>query len=395
MPVAGRSPRQHRQQQSVAVPVRRLSLDPSAGGAAASAQHQEDTALLMRLLEELELEEAQTHAQAQHDAMFERHGEGDVETDALLTADTLLSAAHADVPLEVCTARLAGRGLVGVRTADLQPFDNLVHVEAGENRLSVEAFEPLRRLRVLELPLNGICEVVLSQRAFGCLRVLDLAHNALSPDAVLALGALPALESLDLSYNDLAFLPSLTAQDAEVEVDVETEIAREPVTETDPDPDADTGRRDREREEAGVTKGERDSGGQGSGQDTAHSAAPAQTRSRPTPAASQQPAFLRLRHLILDHNRLEGVSACGALAGLPCLVFLSLNSNRVAYIPHLLQASGTEAVAPFSQLETLSITHNRLRHAEDVLELASWPSLGTVHLEGRFVEVERVGETER
>jgi hypothetical protein len=292
-------------------PVRRLSLDPSASGAAARVQHERNLQLLDQLLRELELEDEQIRAQAA--AAVEAAAAADQPT---LTADLLLSAGRADVPEEVCTARLSGRGLSQIDGSGLSAFVNLVHVEAAENFLPLAGLGVLPRLRVLELPLNNVRSVELAPGSFPHLRVLNLAHNMVSSAALQALGALPKLESLDLSCNELETLPSLTAVSSD-----------------------------------GLTV-----------------------------------AFARLRHLILDDNRLDGMSACVSLAGLPRLSFLSLNNNRIAFIPYL-EGSDTgsgEASVPFPALDTLSITHNRLSLAEDILELEQWPALAVVHLEGVF-----------
>jgi len=93
--------------------------------------------------------------------------------------------------------------------------------------------------------------------------------------------------------------------------------------------------------------------------------------------------FARLENLILDDNNLAGPVVFQALAGLPALTFLSLNHNRITFVPRLV-AEGVEldeqAALPFPALEIFSATHNRFAAPQDVLQVASWPRLRELHL---------------
>lgn len=320
----------------------------------------EDEIMLERLLQELALEEQASNFCLDEEGRM-MHG----PDAAILTASMLLNVTRADDPLEVCTARVSGRGLVGVHAASLAPFANLVHLEAGDNALPLKDLASLPNLRALELPLNFLRQVEVPAGAFTHLRLLDLSHNDLEPEAIAALSQLPALKSLDLSNNHLSGLPSLG-------------LAAE-----DDDDEGDT-----EKQEA--EHGEADAQEQGGLEDPAEAKAEAgQNPATGAPSRRSRPvAFPTLETLILDHNALDGLMLGVALAGLPRLKFLSANHNRVGFIPHLtssaMSISGEQAGGPppFPALKELSLAHNQLRKAEDVLELGRWPSLTTLYLQG-------------
>jgi len=97
--------------------------------------------------------------------------------------------------------------LTSVEDAGLGAFVNLVHVEAGDNGLTVECFAMLPRLNALELPLNMVQDICLPPDAFAALSIMDLSFNNLSNDAIVALATLPKLRALDLTSNALTTLP--------------------------------------------------------------------------------------------------------------------------------------------------------------------------------------------
>ena len=70
-------------------------------------------------------------------------------------------------------------------------------------------------------------------------------------------------------------------------------------------------------------------------------------------------AFPCLENLVLDDNRLAGPSAFQALAGLPVLLYLSLNRNRLTAVPTLVSEYDDDCTKPFAALEELSLTENR------------------------------------
>lgn len=118
----------------------------------------------------------------------------------------VLRATGVDYPHELSTARLQHCGLTETNSAQLAEFTNLAHVDVSGNALRFEDLQTLPRLEVLEIALNGI---VTLDPGFGflSLTILDLSYNNVLPDAILNLGSLPALKSLDLSNNGLTELP--------------------------------------------------------------------------------------------------------------------------------------------------------------------------------------------
>ena len=62
-----------------------------------------------------------------------------------------------------------------------------------------EAFEHFPALEKLELSLNGLIHLSISEGSFGSLTHLDLSYNNLSLAAVTMLGVLPALTELHLT----------------------------------------------------------------------------------------------------------------------------------------------------------------------------------------------------
>ena len=96
---------------------------------------------------------------------------------------------------------------------------------------------------------------------------------------------------------------------------------------------------------------------------------------------SGQPHFARLQNLVADDNALRSPGVFQALAGLPQLQYLSLNRNRIGFVPRLIADAGEEGVA-FGALRVLGLAQNRVAATSDVLELAGWPALEAVHLWG-------------
>jgi Leucine-rich repeat (LRR) protein len=76
------------------------------------------------------------------------------------------------------------------------------------DRLPLEAFCTLPKLRSLELAVNGIHSIALPPHALANLTELSLAHNSLQPEALVSLSRLPRLQRLDLSNNDLTAWPT-------------------------------------------------------------------------------------------------------------------------------------------------------------------------------------------
>ena len=103
-------------------------------------------------------------------------------------------------------------------------------------------------------------------------------------------------------------------------------------------------------------------------------------------------AFVSLRELVLDKNKLSGTSPFSALCGLPSLVFLSMNHNRVKFIPFIAARGdspddgmprpdeGGPPATPFPELQVLSLTHNRIVDPADLLNAACFERLESLHI---------------
>jgi hypothetical protein len=168
-----------------------------------------------------------------------------------------------------------------------------------------------------------IRNVLVPPQSFLHLLTLDLAFNRLSNEAILELGKLPALQYLDLSYNDIVELPfSLPGMHLSMKGEVSDHL----------------------------------------------------------------PNFPCLQTLILDDNHLTPLSSFPALAGLPSLRHLSLARNKIDFVPHLVPSKAGENPSdsnqPFRSLQVLSLVANSIAVTEDVIEVGSWPSVAELHLWG-------------
>ncbi|XP_059163984.1 X-ray radiation resistance-associated protein 1-like isoform X2 [Physella acuta] len=110
-------------------------------------------------------------------------------------------------PSDLCSVNVANQELVDVKEEDMALFENVAYVNAGENYLPFEAFRGFPSLRELELPLNGLRSLKISHTDFSNLEMLDLSYNNLSQDDLLNLGLLVKLKVLHLTGNNFSGLP--------------------------------------------------------------------------------------------------------------------------------------------------------------------------------------------
>lgn len=192
----------------------------------------------------------------------------------------LMKKFHVDDPSDLCSITISGQELREVNEKDFLLFDNVVHVDAGDNHLPFSAFSKFSALQELELPLNNIHNTIkLQPDMFISLVTLDLSYNRLTGEDILALGLLINLRTLHLTGNEIKTLP--------VEM---TRIYRT------------------------VT---------------------GMTPSGTVESQEKMQRFPTLENLYLDHNGLTDLSTFSSLAGLKKLKYLNLEHNEISSIPHL------------------------------------------------------------
>ncbi|XP_032226924.2 X-ray radiation resistance-associated protein 1 [Nematostella vectensis] len=192
----------------------------------------------------------------------------------------LMKKFYLEDPSDLCSIKVSGEELKEAAGDDFLLFDNVVHVDVGDNNLPFDAFKNFISLRELEMPLNNISgNIHLETYDFGHLEKLDLSYNRLTGADILALGLMENLRTLHLTGNEIRRLP--------------IEMARTYRTIT------------------GITA------------------------SGTVESQDRKVRFSRLENLYLDHNELTDTSTFASLAGLKRLKYLNLEHNEITSIPHL------------------------------------------------------------
>ncbi|CAL1529992.1 unnamed protein product [Lymnaea stagnalis] len=138
---------------------------------------------------------------------FQDEGERENEEGKTLDGFFLMKHCCIEDPSDLCSVNIANKELTDVKEDDLTMFENVAYVNAGENYLPFEAFRHFPSLRELELPLNGLRNLQISHSDFTNLEMLDLSYNNLSEDDLLTLGLLSKLKVLHLTGNSFVKLP--------------------------------------------------------------------------------------------------------------------------------------------------------------------------------------------
>lgn len=96
--------------------------------------------------------------------------------------------------------------LNGVVEDDLSFFTGLLKLDVSENKLKLNYFSNLPRLKELRMACNMIRGID-GLSGFARLQSLDLSYNAVTAESIRQLYALPSLRELDLCGNELRELP--------------------------------------------------------------------------------------------------------------------------------------------------------------------------------------------
>ncbi|EHA99891.1 X-ray radiation resistance-associated protein 1 [Heterocephalus glaber] len=180
-------------------------------------------------------------------------------------------------PSDLCTINVSGLKFSKAKEKDFKHVHSVIYINASENLLPLETFHTFPALKELGLAFNGIKTVCVKYGDFKLLEFLDLSFNSLTAEAIYDLEILPHLRVLLLTGNGLTFLPpnlAVTEQEASVSsLTNKRYILRFPALET----------------------------------------------------------------LMLDDNKLSNPNCFASLAGLRRLKKLSLDQNRIFWIPYLQQ----------------------------------------------------------
>lgn len=125
---------------------------------------------------------------------------------AALDGFKLLDATGMGFPEDGRAATLSDKFLTTVVEDDLSFFTGLLKLDVSENKLKLNFFSGLPRLKELRIACNMI-RTVEPLSGFARLQVLDLSYNALTAEGIQRLYALPSLRELDLCGNELRELP--------------------------------------------------------------------------------------------------------------------------------------------------------------------------------------------
>ena len=159
--------------------------------------------------------------QSQKDALLLQHDHANPRTGLPPFADTVLNAEDVTgetvlPPEELREADISGREYATVAKSDAdlagwRAMTRLARLDASDNNLQLHDLAALRlaSLRELVLACNRLTSVRrLPADGFPKLKTLDLSFNEIKPEDIYCLQDLPALETLNLTSNELDALPA-------------------------------------------------------------------------------------------------------------------------------------------------------------------------------------------
>jgi len=120
----------------------------------------------------------------------------------------ILDETFSDRPEQVFQANFTGRTLSDTVPVDLQYFVNLKYIDLGDNNIPLNKLSSLPAVEEIHLHCNGIRTISPFQsNELKTLRILGLAQNELTYQALLNLTSLSSLHELDISFNNVQSLP--------------------------------------------------------------------------------------------------------------------------------------------------------------------------------------------
>eukprot|EP00002_Diphylleia_rotans_P014509 TRINITY_DN2830_c0_g1_i1.p1 TRINITY_DN2830_c0_g1~~TRINITY_DN2830_c0_g1_i1.p1 ORF type:complete len:511 (+),score=127.27 TRINITY_DN2830_c0_g1_i1:443-1975(+) len=119
----------------------------------------------------------------------------------------LLSACKVDDPTDASTCTINERDIENAEQSDFKMFTSLAYLDLGDNRLPLDLLCAFPALQELHLYCNMISEIQ-PLSGFPQLQYLDLSFNFINPDHIVRLAEMPRLKVLDLTGNNISFIPA-------------------------------------------------------------------------------------------------------------------------------------------------------------------------------------------
>ncbi|KAF0038300.1 hypothetical protein F2P81_008784 [Scophthalmus maximus] len=237
-----------------------------------------------------------------------------------------------DKPSELRSIDISEHKLNSVKPEDLSVFENVAHIDASVNLLSLGSFSSFVSLRELNLAVNHIRNMTFEASDFPHLEVLDLSYNSLSADDVVSISWLPRLKVLHLTGNHLHRLPlNLCSSNR-------------------------------------------------------HQTQPS--------AKGGDSQFRALEVLMLDDNRLTS-GVFGSLRNLERLKYLNLQGNRISEIPYLQPTASSKAARASAEQQAEqegAVGYHQIAEEEALMAAALFPMLREIDIHSNPLTTQRSGD---